>query len=69
MNDIDPQEFGALQAKIQVLTDEVQKLRDSVQRIQTTLDKSQGGLMVLMFAAGSFGSFAVFLVKELLGAG
>jgi prefoldin subunit 5 len=69
MSDIDPQEFGALQAKIQVLTDEMQMLRESVQRIQTTLDKGQGGLMVLVFAAGSFGSFAVFLVKEILGAG
>jgi hypothetical protein len=67
MSEIDLKEFGALQAKMEVMTDEMYKLRDSMQKIQTTLDKGSGGLMVLMFAAGSFGSILVLTLKKVLG--
>jgi hypothetical protein len=67
MSEIDLKEFGALQAKMEVMTDEMYKLRDSMQKIQTTLDKGSGGLMVLMFAAGSLGSILVLTLKKVLG--
>ena len=67
MSEIDLKEFGALQAKMEVMTDEMHKLRDSMQKIQTTLDKGQGGLMVLMFAAGALGSILVLTLKKVLG--
>jgi hypothetical protein len=67
MSTIDPKEFGALQAKMEVLTSEIHMLRESMQKIQTTLDKGSGGLMVLMFAAGSFGSILVLTLKKVLG--
>lgn len=67
MSEIDLKEFGALQAKMEVMTDEMHKLRDSMQKIQTTLDKGSGGLMVLMFAAGSLGSILVLTLKKVLG--
>lgn len=67
MSEIDLKEFGALQAKMEVMTDEMYKLRDSMQKIQTTLDKGSGGLMVLMFAAGSLGSVLVLTLKKVLG--
>jgi hypothetical protein len=67
MSEIDPKEFGALQAKMEVLTSEIHLLRDSMQKIQTTLDRGQGGLMVLMFAAGSLGSIVVLTLKKILG--
>ena len=69
MSEIDPVEFGALQAKMEIMTDEIHQLRTSLQKIQTTLDKGQGGLMVLMFAAGSLGSVVVLTLKKVLGLG
>ena len=64
---IDPVEFGELKAKMEIMSDEMHLLRTSIQKIQTTLDKGQGGLMVLMFAAGSLGSILVLTLKKMLG--
>ena len=65
--EIDPKEFGALQAKMEMMSDEMHKMRQSIESIQRTLDKGQGGLMVIMFAAGSLGSIVVLTLKKILG--
>lgn len=64
---IDPIEFGALQAKMEVMTHEMHQLRETIQRIQTTLDRGHGGIMVIMFAVGSLGSFVALYLKKIFG--
>lgn len=67
MSEVDPKEFGAALARIEMMGEEMHKMRESVEKLQRTLDRGQGGLMVLMFAAGAIGSTVVFFIKKILG--
>jgi len=62
---VDPQEFGALQARMDIMTSEMHKLRESMEKIQSTLDRGQGGLMVIMFTIGVAASAVTLFIKSL----
>lgn len=79
MSDIDPQEFGRLQAQVETLiesdrvkTELLQTLTDNVTAMRLQLAEANGGWRVLMLlggAAASFGSFATWLATHYFGKG
>ena len=48
MSDIDPREFGRLEAEVKALQDEVSGLRDDVKELLELANKSKGGFWIGM---------------------
>ena len=65
MNEIDPKEFGALQADVKTLTTEIHLLRQEMSQVNAMINKGKGGLYVIMIAAGAIGSGITLFVKKL----
>lgn len=53
MNDIDPQEFGRLQAHVETLVVSVEKLTQQVAAMDQRLAEAKGGWRVLMAIGGA----------------
>lgn len=79
MADIDPQEFGRLQAQVerllesnQVLTEAVATMSTAIQSMQLQMAEAKGGWRTLVFlggAAASLGGVVSWLVTHLTGKG
>lgn len=79
MADIDPQEFGRLQAQVerllesnQVLTEAVATMSTAIQSMQLQMAEAKGGWRTLVFlggAAASLGGAVSWLVTHLTGKG
>ena len=65
--EIDPKDFGALEADVRTLTMEVRLLRAEMAAVNAAINQGKGGLWVLVMAAGAFGSAITLVVKKLFG--
>ncbi len=65
--DIDPKEFGALEADVRTLTAEVRMLRQEMAQVNAALNQGKGGLYVIVLAAGAIGSTVTLFLKKLFG--
>ena len=67
MSEIDPQEFGALQADVKNLTKEIHLLRQEMAGVNAMINQGKGGLYVALLAAGAIGSGITLFFKKLFG--
>lgn len=65
MADIDPQEFGALQADVKTLTKEIHLLRGEMAQVNAMINQGKGGMYILLLAAGAIGSTITYGIKRL----
>jgi hypothetical protein len=79
MSDIDPQEFGELRAKVEilletnrVLAETVATMSTAIQSMQLQMAEARGGwktLMVIGGASASFGGLVTGLMSHFIGKG
>lgn len=67
MNDINPKEFGALEADVRNLMNEIHLLRQDMKVMKETIDQTKGGIWVVMALAGTLGSALTLGIKRLFG--
>jgi hypothetical protein len=65
--DIDPKEFGALEADVRTLTEEVRMLRKEMAQVNAAINQGKGGLWVVVMAAGAFGAALTLVIKKMFG--
>lgn len=65
MSDIDPREFGKLEAQVEALQKEVHALRDDVKQLLEMANKSKGGFWVGMSIASAVGGVITFVADRL----
>lgn len=65
--DISPKDFGALEADVRTLTDEVRLLRTEMALVNAAINQGKGGLWVIVMSAGAFGAAITLAVKKLFG--
>jgi hypothetical protein len=71
-SDIDPQEFGALQAQVGMLVSAVEKLDGKVDTIHDKLTEAKGGWKVLMGLGGAssvLGGLVTWFATHFIGKG
>lgn len=66
MSDIDPREFGRLEAEVSALQDEVAGLRADVRELLELANKSKGGFWMGMAIASGIGGVVGALAKGFL---
>lgn len=64
MTEIDPKEFGALQADVKTLTKEIHLLRQEMGQVNAMINQGKGGLYVILIAAGAIGSAITLFFKK-----
>lgn len=64
MTEIDPREFGRLEAEVQSLRNQVTALQQDVRRLLTLADRSKGGLWVGMTIASALGGLASWVLSH-----
>jgi hypothetical protein len=67
-DNITEKDFGALQAEVKILINEVHLLRKEMQQVNAVINQGKGGLYVLLLAAGSIGAGFTLLIKKIFGA-
>jgi len=67
MSDINPKEFGALEADVRNLMNEIHLLRQDMKVMKETIDQTKGGIWVVMAIAGTLGSAVTLGLKRLFG--
>lgn len=67
MSEIDPKDFGALEADVRTLTEEVRMLRKEMASVNAAINQGKGGLWMLMMFAGALGSAVTLAVKRMFG--
>jgi hypothetical protein len=65
MSEIDPREFGKLEAQVEALQKEVHALRDDVKQLLEMANKSKGGFWVGMSIASALGGVITFVADRL----
>jgi len=68
VSEIDPKDFGALEADVRTLTAEVRLLRQEMAAVNAAINQGRGGLWMLMFFAGALGSTLTLAIKKIFGA-
>ena len=66
MADIDPREFGKLEAQVASLQLEVSAMRDDIKLLLEMANKSKGGMFVGMAIASVVGGFISFFASKVL---
>jgi hypothetical protein len=66
MSDIDPREFGKLEAQVASLQLEVSAMRDDIKLLLEMANKSKGGMFVGMAIASVVGGFISFFASKVL---
>jgi hypothetical protein len=66
MTDIDPREFGRLEAEVQSLRTQVSSLQCDVRELLELANKSKGGLWLGMSIAAMAGSVVSWVASHLL---
>jgi hypothetical protein len=66
MSDIDPREFGRLEAQVQALQTEVHALREDIKSLLEMANKSKGGMFVGMAIASLVGGIISFIATKLI---
>lgn len=65
--DIDPKEFGALEADVKNLMREIHLLRQEMAQVNAMINQGKGGIYVLVLAAGAIGSAITMFFKKIFG--
>jgi hypothetical protein len=65
MAEIDPREFGKLEAQVGALQAEVHGLRDDVKSLLALANKSKGGFWVGMAIASAIGGVFTFVIDRI----
>jgi len=65
MSDIDPREFGKLEAQVEALQTEVHGLRQDIKLLLEMANKSKGGMFVGMAIASFIGGLVTFVADRL----
>jgi hypothetical protein len=63
--EIDPKDFGALQADVKNLMKEIHLLREEMRQVNAAINQGKGGLWVIVMAAGVLGSVITLGIKRL----
>jgi hypothetical protein len=66
MSEIDPREFGKLEAQVASLQLEVAAMRDDIKLLLEMANKSKGGMFVGMAIASVVGGFISFFASKVL---
>ena len=66
MSEIDPREFGKLEAQVEALQIEVHALRQDIKTLLEMANKSKGGFFVGMAIASIVGGFISFVVTKVM---
>jgi hypothetical protein len=66
MSDIDPREFGKLEAQVEALQAEVHGLRQDIKLLLEMANKSKGGFFVGMAIASVVGGIIYFVATKLV---
>jgi acyl CoA:acetate/3-ketoacid CoA transferase alpha subunit len=64
---ITEKDFGALEAEVKILINEVHLLRKEMQQVNAVINQGKGGLYVLLLTAGVIGSGVTLLIKKVFG--
>jgi hypothetical protein len=64
MSDIDPREFGKLEAQVEALQIEVHALRQDIKTLLEMANKSKGGFFVGMAIASFAGGLITFIADR-----
>lgn len=67
MNDVSPKEFGALEADVRNLMNEIHLLRQDMKVMKEVIDQTKGGIWVVMALAGTVGGAITLGIKRLFG--
>jgi hypothetical protein len=65
MSDIDPREFGKLEAQVEALQGEVHAMRGDIKQLLEMANKSKGGFWVGMSIASALGGVITFVADRL----
>ena len=65
MSEIDPREFGKLEAQVEALQIEVHGLRQDIKTLLEMANKSKGGMFVGMAIASFIGGLVTFVADRL----
>ena len=65
MSEIDPKDFGALEADVKTLTREIHLLRQEMAQVNAMINQGKGGLYVALLMAGAIGSAITLFVKKI----
>jgi hypothetical protein len=66
MSEIDPREFGKLEAQVEALQTEVSALREDIKLLLEMANKSKGGMFVGMAIASVVGGFISFVATKVI---
>ena len=66
MSDIDPREFGKLEAQVEALQIEVHALRQDIKTLLEMANKSKGGFFVGMAIASVVGGIISFIATKVI---
>tara|TARA_R110000868_G_scaffold15009_1_gene69027 strand:+ start:202 stop:405 length:204 start_codon:yes stop_codon:yes gene_type:complete len=66
MSEIDPREFGKLEAQVEALQAEVSAMRDDIKALLEMANRSKGGFFVGMAIASVIGGFISFVATKLV---
>lgn len=64
---ITDKDFGALEAEVKILINEVHLLRKEMQQVNAVINQGKGGLYVLLLTAGAIGSAITIMFKKVFG--
>jgi len=65
MSNIDPKDFGALQADVKNLMQEIHLLRQEMARVNAAINQGKGGVYVMLLMAGAIGSAITMFLKKI----
>ncbi len=65
MSEIDPREFGKLEAQVEALQNEVHAMRSDIKQLLEMANKSKGGFWVGMSIASALGGVVTFVADRL----
>ena len=63
--EIDPKDFGALQADVKNLMREIHLLREEMSKVNAAINQGKGGLWVIVMSAGVIGSVITLTIKRM----
>jgi len=66
MSEIDPREFGKLEAQVEALQSEVHAMREDIKALLEMANKSKGGMFVGMAIASVLGGVVSFVATKVI---
>ena len=66
MSEIDPREFGKLEAQVEALQTEVHAMREDIKALLEMANRSKGGFFVGMAIASVIGGFISFIATRII---